>query len=146
MRKFQTAYCLLKKSCFELSRDGEDSSFQIFQVRTGRDVEPSCAVASKRSCDLILTRQFALSHLPKPAPQRRSFFIVKTVDTNVLFLNIEHGLHELFLCLFRPSSDVLQEYFKALLFHGWQCITVRQSAIASTRVRYAAFACPVIRC
>src|SRR5262245_38904599 len=94
-----------------------------------RSSVPSCAVASKRSCDLILTRQFALSHLPKPAPHRRSFFIIEMVDTKVLFLNVYHGPHELFLCLFRPSSDVLQEYFKALFCHGGKCITVCQGNI-----------------
>src|SRR5258708_5133744 len=52
------------------------------EVRS-RNSEPSCAVASKRSCDLILTRQFALSHFPKPAPHRRSFFIIEMVDTNI---------------------------------------------------------------
>src|SRR5260221_10703134 len=97
------------------------------------------AVASKRSCDLILTRQFALSHLPKPAPHRRSFFIIEMVDTKVLFLNVDYGLHELFLCLFRPSSDVLQEYFKALFCHDGKCITVRHGATSNTCVRYATF-------
>src|SRR5260221_6271454 len=89
------------------------------------------AVASKRSCDLILTRQFALSHLPKPAPHRCSFFIIEMVDTKVLFLNVDHALHELFLCLLRPSSDVLQEYFKPLIPHDCKGITVRQGATSS---------------
>src|SRR5205809_5574519 len=46
--------------------------------------ELSCAVASEHSCYLILTRQFALSHLSKPAPYRSSFFIIETVDTKML--------------------------------------------------------------
>jgi hypothetical protein len=91
--------------------DVREKSRLAHEVRSRSSV-PSCAVASKRSCDLILTRQFALSHLPKPAPHRCSFFIIEMVDTKVLFLNVDHGLHELFLCLFRPSSDVLQENFK----------------------------------
>ena len=48
---------------------------------------------------------------PEAASHRRSFFIIEMVDTKVLFLNVDHGLHELFLCRFRPSSDVLQENF-----------------------------------
>ena len=90
------------------------------RVREARftSTELSCAVASEHSCYLILTRQFALSHLSKPAPYRSSFFIIETVDTKMLFLNVGHGPNELVLCLGRPGGHVLQQNFETLSGHG----------------------------